>query len=275
MPILFLFLIILFPSCVHKDSDQKKIKMRNLKGEYIYRQDKEILFAPPLPIRITRENYPWEEKYIGKFPKITKEFFRCKGNVANPPVVIPQEGREPLRYFDCGGGQRHGLPLDNGKEFIYPCLLEILNYIQDKSGKAVVITSGHRCPEHNLYCDSSKSNWGSKHMVGAEVDFFVRGLEDKPLEVIKLIQDFYNETEPYKNIKEYQQFARYEKSDTNTSIQPWYNKEIYVKLYQKNEGRNFDNRHQYPYISIQVRYDKERDSKVLFDSKKAQSFLRY
>ena len=29
---------------------------------------------------------------------------------------------------------------------------------------------------------------------------------------------------------------------------PWFNKEIFIKLYRKSEGRDGDNRHPYPYL---------------------------
>ena len=32
----------------------------------------------------------------------------------------------------------------------------------------------------------------------------------------------------------------------NVLIPPWYNKEILIKLFKKNEGRDLDNRHPYP-----------------------------
>lgn len=267
-----IIILVLITSCGKKDSNEK-MRQRNIKGEFIYRQHKEILFAPPPPRKVERERYPWENKLAGQFPRITKEFFRCKGNTTNAVHVFPQDGKEPIRYFDCGGSARHSLPLENGKEFIYPCLIEILNYIQEKSGKKIVITSGHRCPQHNLYCDSAKSNWGSKHMIGAEVNFYVEKLEEKPQEIFQLIQQYYKEKKVGQ--KEYEHFVRYEKTDSGTSIQPWYNKEIFVKIYNKGEGRNSDNQHRYPYLSIQVRYDRDLSSKVTYDPKKAQNFLRY
>ena len=129
------------------------------------------------------------------------------------------------------------LPLLNNKEFIYPILIDLLNYIQDKSDKKVVITSGHRCPEHNAYIDSSKENQASKHMIGAEVSFYVKGLEDQPEKVIKLIQSYYQEKPKicrFKRISRNLNAMR--KIITNVSSFPWMNKEIFVKLFKK-KGR--------------------------------------
>lgn len=212
--------------------------------------------------------YPWEK------PHLTKEFFRCKGNSLSPVITDKKAEKEPEHYHDCQGGEKHSLPLRNGQEFIYPCLIDILNYIQEKSQKKVVITCGHRCPQHNSYSDPTPANWGSKHMIGAEVDFYVESKEEKPEEIIALIQQFYRETEPYKNETDYQKFSRYHRENLNISTPPWYNKEIFIKLYLKGEGRDRDNQHPFPYICLQVRYDRDKDAPVLFDKKQAQNFLR-
>ncbi len=152
-----------------------------------------------------------------------------------------------------------------GKENVYPILLELLNYLQKKTGKRVVITCGHRCPAHNVYADPSKENRTSKHQMGAEVDFYIQGMEERPQEIIGLLMQYY-QTSPDKELVE---FKRYDKPDARVSIQPWFNKEIFIKLYQKAEGRDADNRHPHPYLSIQVRYDRERKERVVYDWEKA------
>ena len=63
---------------------------------------------------------------------------------------------------------------------------------------------------------------------------------------------------------------------SDVAIKPWYNREIFIKLYQKNEGRNFDNRHPYPYISVQVRYDYDAQKKVTYSWDKAfRNYMRW
>lgn len=272
MHYLLLFLALVIVSCSSKENRASK---RHLTGEYIFRHHNEYFFTPPPPVPQMREKYPWEDKYIGKVPRITKEFFRCKGNPLNPTVVQTKEGKDPLKYFDCQGGQKHGLPLQDGKEFVYPCLLDLLNYIQQKTEKKVVVTSGHRCPKHNMYLDYSPSNWSSKHMLGAEVDFYVEGMEKEPMVIVFLIQHYYQETPPFLNAAEFTTFHRYEKPDLTLKTPPWYNKEVFIKLYLENEGRNIDNQHPYPYISIQVRHDRNSNTKVTFDQTKAQNYLRH
>jgi hypothetical protein len=266
--LLILLCFLLCSSCNTADPPQNQNKQRQAHGEYLYRLHEESFFVPPLPERKNLEAYPWEKTLVGNLPKLTKEYFRCKGSSLNLAKAIEQKG-EIVRCMDCGGSEKHSLPLRQGKEYIYQILIDILNYIQLKTGKRVVVTSGHRCPEHNLYVDSSLSNQHSKHLIGAEVSFYVQGLEDKPEHSVKLIQNYYKEEPKYKGQKEFEEFKRYEKEDTDVSTLPWYNKEIFIKLYTKKEGRDFDNRHPYPYLSIQVRYDRELNEKVIFSWDKA------
>ena len=262
-------LILLCCSCSSQEErTQDHLRAQNMKGEYIYRKHNEYLFVPPLPEKIISGTYPWDKRIAGNHSKITKEFFRCKGSHLNPPRIVPEK-EEIVRYYDCGGAEKHSLPLRDGKEFIYPILVDLLNHIQAKTGKRVVITSGHRCPEHNTYVDSSRENQYSKHMIGAEVSFYVQGMEDHSEIIIQHLQDYYKEHSKYKGQKDYQTFRRYEKEDTDVSTSPWYNKEVFIKLYKKKEGRNFDNRHPYAYISIQVRYDIDLQEKVIYTWDKA------
>ena len=122
---------------------------------------------------------------------------------------------------------------------------------------------------HNSYADNTPYNQNSKHMIGAEVDFYVQGMETKPEEIIKILMGYYKEMSLYKGEKQYLEFERLEVGKLNVSTPPWYNKEILIKLYKKNEGRDFDNRHPYSYISVQVRFDRERNEKVICDWQKA------
>lgn len=267
---------ILCTSCSSSDETQNAASnQRYHKGEYIYRKYNESLFTIPAQSPQTPEPYPWEQGHVGNHLKITKEFFRCKGSSLNPARAAQEKG-ELVRYFDCGGADKHSLPLRDKKEFVYPILMDLLNYIQAKTQKRVVITSGHRCPDHNTYVDPSESNRFSKHMVGAEVSFYVQGMENRPDAIIKHLQEYFGEKPRYQGKKDFIEFQRYTKEDTDVSTQPWYNKEIFIKLFQKKEGRNFDNRHPYPYISIQVRYDWDLQEKVIYTWDKAtHNYLRF
>jgi hypothetical protein len=257
-------------------SEQEKIRRNNAKGELIYRHHNEVLYALQPPKQRKRESYPWETAYVGKFPKLTKEHFFCKGSSLNPPHSDHKDPARSANYFDCGGFQKHSLPLRGDKEFVYPILIDLLNYVQLKTGCKVVITCGHRCPAHNGYADSAPYNQNSKHMIGAEVDFYVQGMQDKPEAIVKILLDYYKVSPLYKGDKAYLEFQRLAPEKLNVSTPPWYNKEILIKLYTKQEGRDFDNRHPYPYLCLQVRFDRELQEKVTCDWQKAfKNYKRY
>ncbi len=263
--ILFFYILscLFLLGCSFQDATKKPKEKVTLQGEYIYRLHNEHYFLPPAPEKNPPEPYPWEKNRGSTLPRITKEYFRCKGSSLNPVRTLLKKG-ERVHYTDCGGSEKHSLPLRDNKEFIYPVLIDLLNYLQKKTGRRVVITSGHRCPEHNAYIYSDKENPHSKHLMGAEVSFYVQGMENQPERIIQLLQNYYQETPRYQKQKEYIEFTRYEKKDTDVSTQPWLNKEIFIKLYLKKEGRDQDNRHPYPYISVQVRYDRDLNEKVIF-----------
>lgn len=266
-PILLILLTLTLMGC----GDGKK--KSTLIGQYLIRKKSDHLFTPPPPTPLKREKYPWEELICGSHRRITKEFFRCKGNTLHPVVKKEVPGKAPLYYRDCAA-ERHGLILRDGKEFIYPCLIELLNFVQEKTEHAVIITSGHRCPKHNTYCDPSPTNSASKHLIGAEVEFYVEGMESSPEAIVNLLQEYYKQG-AFADQKEYTTFQRYTKTTLNVSTPPWYNKEIFIKLYLPHEGRTIDNTHAYPYIGIQVRYDRDRATTVTYDPKQAQNYLRY
>ena len=244
-----LLLIFAFVISSWSNVEEKKLRQQNQKSEFIYRYFNEQYYSKESPCIRKEKKYPWEESFVGKNPRITKEFFRCKGSSLNPVNIVDGD-QGSKKYFDCGGISEHGLPLHNGKEHIYPILIDLLNYIQRETRKEVIITCGHCCPKHNNYLDPSFYNSFSKHMIGAEVDFYVQGIEDYE-NIVSMIMDYYKD---YTDV-EYRCFRRYDKMDTNVSIPPWYNKEVFIKLFKKHEGRDYDNMHPFPYISVQVRYD--------------------
>lgn len=251
-----LFFLILLSSC-----QTKQIPIRK---EKIYRKENDTYYKPEAPIAKDNPCYPWQEKNIGGYRRISKEFFRCKGSSLNPPVEM-KIGESTSYINDCSGN--HSLPLKEGQEFVYSSLLTLLNYLQKTLEKQVIITTGHRCMQHNQYADMRSYNWSSKHTVGAEVDFYVQGLEDQPMKVIETLMQYYKDQPEYKN------FTRHVKKNIDVRTEPWINKEIFIKLYEADEGRDHDNLHPYPYISIQLRCD-ENKTKIIFDKKQAEQ-LRY
>lgn len=266
----FLYALWLFFSLIgcsrHEQAKKEKIRAYNAKKEMIARHHDECKYALPSFSKKNREKYPWEEKQVGGFPKITKEFFCCKGSALHPLRESVDYTGNMIKIMDCGGKQKHSLPIKNDNEFIYPILLDILNFIQERTEKKTIITCGHRCPKHNHYADPSKSNQTSKHLIGAEVDFYIKDLEYNPEKIVQIIQEFYRERE---KDPEYLLFRRDNTRLNELKVAPWYNKEVYIKILQKDEGRDFDNRHPYPYISIQVRYDREEKRNVNYNWEKA------
>lgn len=265
-------LIISFILMGCQDSGQKPSVKKAGSQERIKRTSNDSFFIPPAK-KVLLPPYPWEDGLLADIPKITKEFFRCKGSSLNPELAFERRGKIQ-KVKDCQGSEKHSLSIINGKEEVYPILIDLLNYIQAKMEKKVVITSGHRCPDHNTYVDPSIQNISSKHMIGAEVSFYVQGMEYQPEDVIALIFDYYKNKTIYENDKEFIEFKRYESSNTNVSTKPWYNKEIFIKLFKRDEGRNFDNRTPYPYIGIQVRFDKNLNERVIYSWEKAKNILR-
>ena len=242
----WLFLILLVGCTSLEKSEQEKIKRRNQVTEKIYRSSHETRYPLDDVTFVKRQMYPWEKKRIGNFPAITKEFFRCLGNSTNPPEIIDKRYKEPKYIYDCCGLSKHGLPVKNGKEHIEPLLVDLLNYIQKTTKHQVIITCGHRCPAHNLYADPHAKAQNSKHLVGAEVDFYVKGMEKDGEHIVNIIMQY------FQNSGKSSHFLRSNrKSDVQTL--PWYNDLIFIKLYKRDEGRDFDNMHPFPYISIQLR----------------------
>lgn len=270
-----LLVFLIFVSCSGlEESEKEKIRTLNASGEHIYRASGEILFPIEEPKRVYREPYSWEDSLIGNQIKITKEYFRCKGSSQSPPLCRDIKG-QPTYSFDCGGMNQHSLPLRDEKEFVYPILLDLLNYIQGETMKKVVITCGHRCPTHNAYSDTSLKEGSSKHMMSAEVDFYVKGLEWSPEKVVALILQYYQANPEYTGQKGFTEFLRYEKG-TNVSTLPWYNKEIFIKIFKKDEGRDLDNSHKFPYVSIQVKWDRDTGEAVTYSWAQAfNGYLRY
>ena len=230
--------------------EQKKARKRNLVINSIKRQENEILFPFPKTQQKKRKSYPWESKYIGENRRITEEFFRCRGGMIYSPVHIHHF------HLDCRGIEAHSLPIKGEKEFIYPILIKLLNHIQEKTGKKVIITCGHCCPAHRLYAKPLTAQT-SKHLIGAEVDFYVEGFENSPAAIIEILERYFNA--PFERCK------KCSRSETST----WQNKEISITLFDSKGGRDLDNSHPYPYLSIQVLYDMEQSQAVHFNWKQA------
>lgn len=248
---LIAFSLLFLNSCNNPDNSSSSSQT----GEYITRKHDEFHFIPLPPTPQASPEYPWT---LPDGKQITKHHFRCKGHLCNPPHIL-EKGGEKQYFFDCEGAEQHSLPIRDGKEFIYPILITLLNYIQDRAQQPVIITSGHRCPEHNTYIDPTAKNYSSKHLMGAEVSFYVQNYEKQPKKIIEWIRDFYSQKGT-----DFSSFQTLDKSDLRTK--PIFNKEILVKTYLSNEGRNKDNNHPFPYLSLQVRWDSTKNERINFAS---------
>ena len=256
--IFFGLLAIIFFSCSGlQKTEYDKIRKKNITAERITRKHDDKLDLIKNPSVQKNEPYFWEDVDQIYLPKITKDFFRCRGHNKNPPKEFNK-----LVLSDCKGSSKHSLPLIHGRENVYQTLLDILNYIQIKMNQKVVVTCGYRCPKHNMYAEPTETK--SYHMLGAEVDFYIKGYETQAESVIDEIMNYYKISEQYKDKNEYTDF----KKDNDTKV--WSNKEISIKYFDKSEGRDIDNRHPYPYISIRVKYDKDLKEEIVFSKSKAE-----
>lgn len=260
-PIALLFILLCNCSGLER-SEKDKIKKANLTYHAIIRKSSETILEEQDLNFIPREKYPWEKELALKFSSITKEYFRCKGSNLNPQIQVALDHVATKVLRDCGGIDKHSLPVRDQKEFIYPLLIELLNEVQKKLSAKVIITCGHRCPEHNLYCDQSSQGRVSKHQIGAEVDFYVEGYENKPMEVVQVIRQFYLDHKKYQGLKEFQIFSQLGKNKIE-------NKEIMVLVNGKNERRDYDNRHPYPYLTIELKYDFDTKKKIEYSWQQA------
>lgn len=239
-------LALFFSSCSGLEkSEKKKIKEKNYLSETIHRSHNEYTFSIEPPTLANKPLYPWDSKMIGDQVPITKEFFRCKGIDSFQPILIKGPSGSSTFIQDCDGIDSHSLPIKEGKEHIYPILIELLNLIQEKVNQKVVITCGHQCPTHQLFSNPDHKPSSSKHQIGAEVDFYVEGMEANPEEVLKILENYYMKKE---HIEMFGKLV--------SSVGGFSNKEIAVKIVNSNEGRDLDNNHPYPYLSLQVKWDR-------------------
>lgn len=183
--------------------------------------------------------YPWEPIH-GSIPRITPYFFMCKGRIDHPHVFSPQ-GQV---IFDCVGHVYHSMFLKEGRAFVYPILLKLLNYVQKELHAPVIITSGNRCVQHNSYISRENTNKKNKYMVGAQVDFYVYGYEEQPERVMEILQKFY--------VNQASAYSQFYSVQTGMLSPSYKNQEVAIHLFDRTERRNSDNAHSYPYLSIEV-----------------------
>ncbi len=243
-------------------SQRERVRELNADAEPISRYSHQKLFPDPHIVKAPTPTYPWEERHIGDLPRITRDFFHCRGVKSHPEKITKNRFGDPVAYFDCNGSDSHGLPMREGEEYIYPILPDLLNHLQRTFNKKVIITSGHRCPTHNRYI-GGRSN--SKHLVGAEVDFYVEGMENKPGIVARALKDYYQERDSGR--PEYTTFLKTQSG--------WSNKEVTIRIDDAPYGRLLDNNFNHPHLTIEVRYDREKRRRVQYNWHTAVTYQRY
>ncbi len=252
-------------------SQQVKIRRANEVKDPILRLGSEYYFTSGAPRKQEREKYPWEERYIGNFTKITKESFRCRGSSSHPErKITSHDGAEEI-LVDCEGLGSHSLPVQDGEEFIYDTLIDLLNYIQGVNQKRVVITAGYRCPLHNRYCNQTKSNLSSKHQIGAEVDFYVDGMQEEPEIIVNQLIAYYQ-----KEGSLYQGFRQILKEKNGIQYPVWIGKEISISINHYKISQDLDSSFSHPYITIELKIDRTTGEKIDYSWHRANNgYMRY
>lgn len=238
-----LILLILLLYVVHWLTYTDPSTLPKKRGEYITRTSGENSIAFEQPLATGPQTYPWSKSSL---PPITKEHFRCKGSLLNPPKALSNGEK----HFDCGGKRSHGLPYRDGDEFIFPVLIELLNAVQSSLNKKVIITCGHCCPQHSHYIHNEGTHLHSKHQIGAEVDFYVEGVS--PYKVVQILREHYESDNEHGPLKQ---------GESGIS---WSNKEVVITLYRSDEERDFDNRHPHSYLSMQLKWDRNNKKHIVY-----------
>jgi hypothetical protein len=247
MIIIIHLLFLLFFGCQSTSSSKQDKKEKITRNSHSNELQKVAIRPISLP------SYPFKEH----FSLITKGHFECKGSYLNPPISL----EDGSMLFDCNGNKSHSLPIIDNEEWVCPLLLQLMNEIQSHFKRKVIITSGHRCPKHHLYLTKNKDHY-SKHQIAAQCTFYVEGYEGNPEAILDFL---FNR---YKN--NFQRFS----GPTDVSLQPWTNNEIFIKLYNEKEGRDLDNEHPYPYLSIQVKREPTTNQRITYDNKIAYKSLK-
>ena len=233
----------------------------------IMRSNQDVEFPLLPPWENEERLYPWDQEQGTVFSTITKENFRCKGGTHHRLRKLVGANQQVHYIEDCQGGGEHPLPLQEGKEFIYPVLIDLLNHLQKALQARVVITSGHRCPQHQLYISPKCHQAHSKHLIGYAVDFI---FDRKSLDVKKTLhamQKFYAKNNH--GLEDIQFYTLH--SDFSVQSHPisFGNQEIRVTFFPADTLIDGDNTHAEPFARIEVLYDRFRKQKVFCSWEKA------
>ncbi len=200
-------------------------------------------FVIPQELPQKKPSYQWEKQH-SPLPSFTKYSFRCTGT--NQEENIPS-------YKKCLGTLQHGLPLYNGKEYIYPRLIDLLNFLQKENNEKISIIRGHLCPKVFALLDIKEQN--NKYLIGAIVKISSKINWEQNLPF--LIKKFYEKKKEENPLQE-----------INNSNYPiiFTNNEFKFIIY-KPLTTNI--------MEIEVLYDKEKDLTINFTIEDAQNYLHY
>lgn len=233
---LFLILI-LNTSCSHKKSPMTA-KTYNIHKDFIPND-----FVLPQESSQKNPTYQWEKQYPS-FPSFTKYSLRCPGTNTEQNV---------LPHKKCLGALHHGLPLYNGKEYIYPKLIALLNFLQIENNEKIIIIRGHVCPKVFSLLNTQEQN--TKYLIGAIVKISSKiNWEKKLPSLIKKFYDNKKEEDPLYEIKS----PDYPIIFVNKEFKFIIHKPLIINS-----------------MEIEVLYDKEKDLLIKFDLEDAQNYLHY
>lgn len=231
-----------------EQSEQEQIRKVNAKVDPITRFSDEHFYQISFPEKKTEKRAGLKES--SSIKKIDKEHFRCKGSLSNKPVV----SLEGKTLNDCEGAYKHSLPIRREKEFIYPALIEVLNFIQNRLSKKVVVLSGHRCIDHLRYVKQDYTPLSFKSLVGAEVRFYVEGAENQLDSIVSAIFSYYDLFFPKDK-----QMVSFTSSPENKVYE---NKELIVRLIEPNHPEIEEHALSFPYCQIELKFDRELNKKI-------------
>lgn len=77
------------------------------------------------------------------------------------------ENKQLTKHFNSSEFECPCKECKNATQYISSELLELLEEVREKYGKPIVVTSGYRCPAHNVNIGGAKS---SSHLAGLAAD---------------------------------------------------------------------------------------------------------
>ncbi|PCI76056.1 hypothetical protein COB21_04930 [Candidatus Aerophobetes bacterium] len=214
-----------------------------------------LLFSAPPPHLELASLTPKEHTNL---PPITTHHFRCKGSHNNP--IIHHIIDEKTKYFqDCDGLHTHSLPIIDGEETVYPHLVELLNYAQQKTKRPITILSGHRCYMHQSYLSCKHADLISLYQLGAAADVCFQGSHLNLLSLVSAISDWYSCA---KNLSK-------TKFSINQDHTQWSNRYITLTLHEKTDLPS--TAYQGPHLTIKLKKDPHSGKTITYSYRKVRN----